>query len=221
MKYLPVLLSSLAALAAVVTTGCFSLDVAQEPPTKHQYLLAIAPPLPADGAGTGAAEAAVTDQPLLQVSKAFVAAPFHEKSLVYRIGDNKYTADYYQEFLVSPSQMITQLTVDWLRTSGAWPRVDHVGAPTTGRILDLTVRELYGDYRREGSEQAVVRLRAQLSSLDAEDNTRRLMEKDYVARVKIKDREAETLVSGLNQALEQVLEKLAADLRSQRTGSQQ
>ena len=129
--------------------------------------------------------------------------------------------DYYQEFLVSPSQMITELTVDWLRTSGAWPRVHHAGAATAGRVLDLTVLALYGDYRQADSQQVVVHLRTEFSSVDTDDNIRSLLEKDYVARVNIRDRQARTLVAGMNRALEQVLGKLAADLRSQRTGSRQ
>ncbi len=221
MKYQYPFLFSLAVCVLLVTTGCLSLGLAQEPPTKHQYILAAVSRPPADGSGTAAAEAAATDLPLLQVNKAFVAAPYHEKSLVYRIGDNEYTTDYYQEFLVSPSQMITELTVDWLRTSGAWPRVHHAGAATAGRVLDLTVLALYGDYRQADSQQVVVHLRTAFSSVDTDDNIRSLLEKDYVARVNIKDRQARTLVAGMNRALEQVLGKLAADLRSQRTGSRQ
>lgn len=198
--------------------GCFSLDLAQEPPSKQQYLLGAAPKPSSAESGPAAAEAAATtDLGALQVNKAFVAAPFHEKSLVYRIGDNQYTTDYYHEFLVSPAQRITQLAVDFLRGSGASPRAHQDSTSAAERVLDLTVLELYGDYREAGRQQAVLRLRAVLSAPDPEDDSLRpLFEKDYDARVDTADRQASTLVAGMNRALEEVLGKLAADLRNRR-----
>lgn len=203
-------------LPCLVMTGCFSLgDLAQDPPTKHQYLLsAVAKPMSASG--SKAREAAASDLPTLHVNKVFVAAPFHEKSLVYRIAENEYTTDYYEEFLVSPSQRITQLTVDWLRKSGTWPQAHQGGLATAGRVLDLTVLALYGDYRNPGQQQAVLRLRAELSSLGVDGKSSSILEKDYDARVEIEDRQAATLVAGMNRALEEALGKLATDLRSHR-----
>lgn len=204
------------ALLFLLTPGCFSLDLAQDPPSKQQYLLSAVPDPAGDGAAA-AVEAAATGLPPLQVSKAFVAAPFHERSLVYRIGENQYTTDYYQEFLVSPAQMITRLTVDWLRATGSWPGAEHGGTTTEGYVLDLTVLELYGDYRKADSQQAVLRLRAKLSALDPEDDSQRtLLEKDYDARVDIEDRQGSSLVAGMNRALVEVLDKLAKALRDQR-----
>ncbi len=195
--------------------SCFSLDLAQEPPAKRQYLLSAVPKASHDAAD--AAEATAAELPELQINKVFVVAPFHEKSLVYRIGEDQYTTDYYEEFLVSPAQMITQLTVDWLRRSGAWPRAHEGGTATAARVLDLTVLELYGDYRQAGKQQAVLRVRAAFSAQDPEDDSQRtLFEKDYDARVDIADRQASTLVAGMNHALEEVLGKLATDLRAQR-----
>ena len=93
--------------------------------------------------------------------------------------------------------------------------VQH-GSEASGaaRGLDLNLLELYGDYRQADSQQAVVRLRATLWAAAAEDGSRRpAMEEEYSARVDIADREAKTLVQGLNAGLEQVLEKLAKDIR--------
>jgi hypothetical protein len=210
-------------LLPLVTTSCFSLDLAQDPPSKSHYLLAAKPTLAggstdASGSKTTPAEATANKASILQVNKAYVAAPFHEKSFVYRIGENQYTSDYYHEVLVSPSQMVTQLAVDWLRKSRAWPEVHHSGqAVTAARSLDLNLLELYGDYRQLGSQQAVVRLRATLWAVDAEDGSQRsVFGKEYTARVDIPDREGKSLVAGMNQALEQVLGKLSADLRDKR-----
>jgi ABC-type uncharacterized transport system auxiliary subunit len=219
------ILLPLLACAVLAATGCFSLaGLSQDPPAKRHYLLAAAPaPTTANGANhsNAPAEAASTepgDAALLQVNKAYVAAPYHEKSLVYRIAKDQYSTDYYHEFLVSPAQMVTQLTVDWLQKSRAWPRVHHSGqAAGASRVLDLNVLELYGDYQEAKSPAAVVRLRVTLWSVNPEDGAQRsLYEKDYAARVDVADREASTLVAGFNEALAQVLGEMAADLRKQR-----
>ncbi len=228
MKYpLPILLPLLASLP-LAATGCFSLEgLSQDPPAKTHYLLAAAPaPAAANGAEASgsvaspaeASAAEGAEAPLLQVNKAYVAAPFHEKSFVYRIGKNQYSTDYYHEFLVSPAQMVTQLAVDWLRKSGTWAKVHHSGeAVTASRALDLNLLELYGDYQEAASPRAVVRLRVTLWAVNGEDGSQTsLLEKEYSARVDVADREPGSLVGGFNEGLKQVLGKMAADLQKHR-----
>ena len=39
-----------------------------------------------------------------------VAAPFRGRQLVYRAAELRYETDYYQEFLIPPATMLTELT---------------------------------------------------------------------------------------------------------------
>ena len=208
---------ALAAIILLPNAGCFNLDLAQDPPAKRQFLLSAAPtdatgkPLPV------ATEATSGDGPSLQVNRAYVVAPFHEKPLVYRLGEHEYTSDYYNEFLVSPSQMVTQLTVDWLRRSGDWPLVHSGQLSIASHLLDLNLLQLHGDYRQKDKQTAVVRLRATLTAVDAEDGSQRVVfEKDYEAEKAIADRKADTLITGLNGALGECLKQLGQDLRKAR-----
>ena len=65
---------------------------------------------------------------VVEVRRFTIASAFGSKSLIYRTGEFRYKSDFYNEFLVSPSTMITEKTHNWLSESGLFDRVMASGS---------------------------------------------------------------------------------------------
>ncbi|MGO9201442.1 MAG: hypothetical protein ACLQM8_13040 [Limisphaerales bacterium] len=166
--------------------------------------------LPAGSAPTGAARS----QRVVTIRSLRVAAPFDDRSLVYRVGDFSYDADPYAEFLVSPSESLRSPIRSWMRQSDFFGTVVEPGSalkPNT--MAEITVLELYGDFRRPPEAAAVLTLRFVL--LDSPDGVpgKLAFEAEYSRRVPLKAGNANALMAGWNEALEQILAQLGSDLR--------
>src|SRR5205814_10105974 len=126
---------TIVALAALMFSACAFNRPA---PVKQQYLLD--PPVPA---------AVAKPQPTsVRVGGINVAAPFRGRNFVLREADLRYETDYYNEFLVPPATMLTELTTRALERSKAFSRVVPPGySADADWVLDGFVSSLYGDER--------------------------------------------------------------------------
>jgi cholesterol transport system auxiliary component len=134
------------ALAAVLLS---SLGGCSRPsPVKQTYLLQ----------APVATQAATAPRPsTLKVGTISVAAPFRGKSMIYREGELKYESDFYNEFFVAPSAMLTEGAATWLAGAGVFREVLPAAANADGDfVLEGFVSELYGDYRDAGKPAAVL-----------------------------------------------------------------
>jgi cholesterol transport system auxiliary component len=195
-------ISWVAPLTLLVLSGCVSL--AKSFPDKHYYALEVTrqgePGVPVSGA-------------VLDVRGLLVSPRFEGKELVYRTGDTRYESDFYNAWFVSPSAMLTQQVQNWLRHARLFE--DVVATPSyldATHILEGTVTALYGDYRQQGEQKAVVGMHIVL----IEDmSTRRAMvfQRDYQQVVELTETSPDALTRGWNQGLEQIFMALEEDLR--------
>jgi cholesterol transport system auxiliary component len=126
---------TIAALVTLVLAGC---SLSRPAPVKQQYLLD--PPMPA--------AAAKPQSTSVRVGSVNVAVPFRGRNFVLREADLRYETDYYNEFLVPPSTMVTELTARALDSSKAFARVVPPGyASDADFVLDGFVSALYADER--------------------------------------------------------------------------
>ena len=143
-----------------------------------------------------------------------VAAPFDDRSVVYRVGDFSYAQDPYAEFLVSPAESLRPPIRSWMCQSDLFHSVvEHGSALKPNTMAEVTVLELYGDFRWPTEAAAILTLRFVL--LDSPDGIpgKLAFEGEYSRRVPLKARNANTLMAGWNEALDQILAQLGADLR--------
>lgn len=147
----------------------------------------------------------------LKMGSFSVTTPFDTKSLVYRLGDQRYEKDFYNAFISTPSNMFSNATRQWLDQSGIFRITVAQGTSFFPYYtLQATVDELYGDYR--GKPEAVVSVQFFLTVTNPNISTPLIMAKRYTQRVTLANNLPQTLVLGQQQALAAILQQLEADL---------
>lgn len=165
-------------------------------------------------ASSGRMAPASTNGPILAIRRLIVSPPFDTQSLVYRDGEFSYEHDPYAEFLASPADTLTETVRDYFRETGLFAAVVEPGSALQPSLLvEITVSRLYGDFRPGISPVAVLEMRFLFFEASNGIGCRLKFQKDYSARVPLKRRTAYRLVAGWNEALKQVLDKVAGDLR--------
>lgn len=140
-----------------------------------------------------------------------VATPFDSKSLVYRVGEQRYEKDFYNAYIASPSNMFSNATRQWLDQSGIFRITVAQGTSFFPfYTLQATIDELYGDYR--GKPEAVVSVQFFLTVTNPNIPTPLITAKRYTQRVALANNLPQTLVLGQQQALAAILQQLEVDL---------
>jgi len=147
----------------------------------------------------------------LKMGSFSVTTPFDTKSLVYRLGDQRYEKDFYNAYISTPSNMLSNATRQWLDQSGIFRITVAQGTSFFPfYTLQATIDELYGDYR--GKPEAVVSVQFFLTVTNPNIPTPLITAKRYTQRVALANNLPQTLVLGQQQALAAILQQLEADL---------
>lgn len=147
---------------------------------------------------------------VLAVPTPEVAAAFDRAALVYRTGENAYSADPYAQFLAPPRELLGEAFRAQLRNSGLFREVRRSpeGADLVAR---LTVTGMYGDFRKPGAP--VARLALQVTVTAGSAGAPAVLVKTYDRSVPIPQRKPDLLVAGLSQAVSDLASEIAADLK--------
>ena len=204
MNYNPRLVIPWGVLVGVaLLSGCVSLEKSY--PEKRYYVLDVSRPGEASSAADG---------PVLSIRKFRVSPRYEGKGLVYRRGDLSYEADFYNEFLISPSSLFTEEVRQWIAASALFRHVvDSASHVQAGQILEGGVIALYGDYRDSGSPSAVLEIQFFLIN-DVSARSVIIFQHQYRQEIAVKGNSTEALVKGWNEALKQILTSLETDLRA-------
>ena len=140
-----------------------------------------------------------------------VETPFDGKSLVYRVGEQRYEKDAYNAYIATPSNMIANASRQWLDQSGIFRITVAQGTSFFPfYTLQATVDELYGDYRAK--PEAVVSVQFFLTVTNPNLTNPLITAKRYTQRVALANSLPQTLVLGQQQALAEILQQFEADL---------
>jgi cholesterol transport system auxiliary component len=150
----------------------------------------------------------------LQVSNIRVSPRYADRSFVYRTSEAGYESDFYNQFLVSPSSLITEEVRKDLIASQLFKYVISASNQSQpSYFLEGTVNALYGDFRNPNSPRAILEMEFFLTS-EIPAKAGILMQKRYEKSIPLSGRSPEALVKGWNQALEEILTSLVTDLKS-------
>jgi cholesterol transport system auxiliary component len=190
---------SIVLVTVLVLSGCAFNRPA---PVKQQYLLD-PPPTAAVG----------QSQPTsVRVGSINVAAPFRGRNFVLREADLRYETDYYNEFLVPPGTMVTELTARALERSKAFARVVPSGyAGDADWVLDGFVSALYADERDGKKVAADVSVSYYLFQASGGSGMP-VWTHDYQKHVPVSGATTDSYAAALNQAFGEIFTELSRDL---------
>lgn len=173
------------------------------PPPKPQYFVLNPGRAPAMGA-LGGAKAKAT----ASVSFVDVSAPFASDGFVYQTSAQRWEVDPYNQFLVSPADMMTSVLRNWFRESGLFGVVAETGVGGgQDYLIDCHLTELYGDFSAPGAPSAVLKLEVQVfRSLDKGRVV--VLQKTLSRTVPFGQRTPAALVEAWNEALRVELDEL-------------
>jgi hypothetical protein len=142
----------------------------------------------------------------LKMGPASTTPPFDGKSLVYRLGDQRYEKDFYNIYSVLPNEMVSNATRQWLNSA-------QIFSMTVGQgnsffpyyVLQTAIEEFYGDYRVR--PEAVVTIEFFLTVTDPQKRNPVIGKNRYTKRVALKDNTPQALVLGQQEALVQILKE--------------
>ena len=150
---------------------------------------------------------------ILVVCRFTIDAAYAGRGLVYRLHEHRYESDAYNEFLISPTVMITEKTRDWLAESGLFAQVVGTGSgvEATHRI-EANITALHGDFRDKNAPKAVVEVRFFLLRTESGIDPEVVLGKPYRAACDVKTADSEGLVAGFDDCLQAILTELENDL---------
>jgi uncharacterized lipoprotein YmbA len=190
---------SLVLLLATLLAGCLS-----KPHLSRQSFTFAIPPATENASTTGLE---------IGVRRISVASPFGSTALAYRTGEFSYERDPYAEFLGSPGEILMEPVCQYLRNSGAFRGVSGPESRVTADVeLEITVVQLYGDFRDRAHPAAMLRMRF-VASRTGDAGHKVLLQKEYTRNIPLQARTAAALVAGWNEVLRQIANQAAEDLK--------
>lgn len=195
-------LSCFALLLASLLAGC---SLSQPNPDQKTWLVVPEP-------GGTAAQTQVTRKIDLKMGSFSANTPFDGKSLVYRLSDNRYERDFYNQYLSYPRDMVANATRQWLSKSGRFNMVIE-DSTTFFPLYQLqgVIDEFYGDYR--GQPAAVVTIQFYASQSFSLTKDQGIFSAPHISRrIPLKDKSTEALIAGQQQALGEILQELEGRL---------
>jgi uncharacterized lipoprotein YmbA len=135
-----------------------------------------------------------------------VVAPFANTFFIYRLDEERYTADFYHRFLSPPGQMLTDAMTAGLSQGRLFKTVLSASTVQEGDLLlEATVTALYADYRAHPT--AVLTLHAYLSRSD-QNGGNYLLNQTIDVRIPMQAKNAAAYAQAMNSALAQGLQQL-------------
>ena len=203
MKHLSRQLATGIALLVLFCSGCVSLE--RSSPERHYFVVELPQRVNAPEPASDL---------ILSLGNMRISPRYADRSFVYRTSDTSFESDFYNQFLTSPDTMISEELRKGLAASRQFKYVlGPADAQQPNYVLEGSVNALYGDFREPSQPAAVLELEFFLYN-DNANNSGLVAQKRYLKSVPMNQRSPEALVKGWDQALQEIIAALTADLNS-------
>jgi cholesterol transport system auxiliary component len=147
----------------------------------------------------------------LKIGAVSVASPFDGRSLVYRLGDQRYEKDFYNVYAAIPAEMIASAERQWFNQANIFSlTIGEGNSFFPYYTLQTTINDFYGDYRVR--PEAVVSVEFVLAVANAGKSNPIIGVNRYSKRIALKDNTPEALILGQQQALAEIFKEFEAQL---------
>ena len=147
----------------------------------------------------------------LKIGAVSVAPPFDGRSLVYRLGDQRYEKDFYNVYAAIPAEMIASAERQWFNQANIFSlTIGEGNSFFPYYTLQTTINDFYGDYRVR--PEAVVSVEFVLAVANAGKSNPIIGVNRYSKRIALKDNTPEALILGQQQALAEIFKEFEAQL---------
>lgn len=149
---------------------------------------------------------------ILDVHRITIDRTYDFKGFVYKKGLHEFEIDYYNGFLVSPPQMITERVHHWLSKAHLFERVLNPASqadPTYA--LEGHIVKLYGDFQEDGPFAAILEIKFFL--IDHQNRTGQvILSETYSETQAMEAHDAPSFVEAVDLCLERILTSLERDV---------
>lgn len=188
-------------LLSLLIFSCAKLE--QNYPVRNFYVI---------DAQRSSSKALYTSKKTLEINRFNISPKYSGREFVYKVSENKYVSDFYNQFFKSPETLLNSETYGWLTESGIFKNVISGSIEVeTDYILDANISDIYVDIRNPGDTKSILSIQFFITE-ETPTDTKLIFNKNYREEITAEDRSAESFVKGWNTALESILTSLENDI---------
>lgn len=149
----------------------------------------------------------------LMVKRLDISPEFNGAGFVYRVGENRFTQDYYNTYMTPPARMISDVMLEALVDSPEFAPAPNNRIPDDIFQLWGKITALYCDRRNASHVSAVVTMALNLDLLNKEGFTK-ILAKTYSSQIPLgEDTGPSAYIQALNCGLAEIVENILSDFK--------
>lgn len=149
----------------------------------------------------------------LVVKRLDISPEFGGAGFVYRVDQNRFTQDYYNNYMTSPARMISDVMLEALVNSPQFAPAPKNRIPDDIFQLWGKITALYRDQRNTSAVSAVVTMALNLDRLN-KDGFTPVLSKTYSAQIPLgRDTSPKAYIQALNRGLAEIIKNFLSDFQ--------
>lgn len=184
-------------------TGCLGAST-NKYVEKRQYLLQVDLP-------KKTAKAKAPNKHSLLIESVSAESPFGQSSFLYRVSDNQYLVDYYNDFLSAPATQLDLLLNKYLTATGKFNLITREEETASSYKLRLRILEFYADYRDRQQPEAVITLQVSLTK-PSKTTPIKILNQTFHATVPLESKSTDDLLASWDECLNDIFAQIATSL---------
>lgn len=148
----------------------------------------------------------------IQIKELTISPAWDAVSFIYKIGENQYKYDYYNEFILPPAVLLTDKLTEALLNGDCFTADQHPAKTLSKLQLEGKIISLYGDYQDKVHPAAVLEIRLTLFNYGG-DIPMKLLNRTYSSRQPMESLNPVALSGAWNRSLTKILQEFLEDIR--------